>query len=219
MALWITGNAQISKVPLNFESDSIVWSTLEYPLVDENVLVDIKTSYRNGDIQFRQSYFDDKQIKSLEYFTGELDILLQFDVHGNKLNSFCINNHSELSSKCYYFDHVMKLESTISDYHKLDGVIKEFYPSGKLKATKEIQNGLLNGKFLEFWENGALKQFSTFLDDKPLSYVEFNKSGIMIIQILYMPNDMKKHLYYNSDGALTEYKIYKGAQFIEGKKF
>ena len=213
------GNAQISAIPLNFDSDSIVWSTYKYPLLNENVLVNKKTAYLNGKEMFNQSYFDEKQLKSLEYFTSEFDMLLHLDVHGNRLNSFCINYHSDTISKCYDFDSSMKLQSTFNDYERYNGTKTEYFPSGQLKSISEIKNGLKHGNYWEYWENGVLKEFSTLREGELLTYVELNPDGIMTFQIIYLADNVKKHLIYNNQGDVSQYRLYKDDKLIETKTY
>ena len=45
----------------------------------------------------------------------------------------------------------------LADLHYIDGVLKEYYESGKIKKFIEYQEGVKNGVEFEFFENGKSK--------------------------------------------------------------
>lgn len=95
------------------------------------------------------------------------------------------------------------------------GIIKEFYPSGKLMFIKSYENGKKDGDWLSYYENGNLKskkkfvngikigEFETYFENGQIEYKGSFKDGL----------EEGEWLLFDESGSLIRKDIFK-----EGKR-
>ena len=90
-----------------------------------------------------------------------------------------------------------------------DGECFSYFRSGKKEAVRNYKNGLLNGKFCTYQENGLVKSTGLFLDGKMTGlFTEFLEDGTFV-QIEYKDGQPLQDLYVKGDsnGNLTKFRL------------
>lgn len=118
----------------------------------------------------------------------------------------------------YYYGDTKQAEYTLKN-GKLDGALKVFYENGQLKKTGSYKNGLANGNFIEYDENG-IKLFEYYMsndtkngklvayENNKISYSSNYKNDIL--------NGERIEYYYNDEtGELNLKSI---GSYVNGKK-
>jgi len=89
-----------------------------------------------------------------------------------------------------------------SDLRGSKKVISTYYPSGKIEAVYEYENGKLNGAIRQYYENGVLKTETRYKNDKREGTAKFYyQSGMLKARIEYR-NDVQTGVavYYDENG-------------------
>ncbi|KPM30801.1 Hypothetical protein I595_3298 [Croceitalea dokdonensis DOKDO 023] len=63
--------------------------------------------------------------------------------------------------------------------------ISEFFKNGKPKVLGLKENGLKNGIWTEWFENGQIKSISYYNNEAPLMTMEFDKNGVLLSKQWY----------------------------------
>lgn len=125
----------------------------------------------------------------------------------------------------YSSDNVVEKETPYDD-GKINGVVKIYYPSGKLheemkykdgewvdvdKVYSEsgalvnetpIKNGKINGMQVKYYETGEVKQKTEYVDGKKEGKREvFNTEGKLIIEVTYKNGNPADGYEYGTDGS------------------
>jgi antitoxin component YwqK of YwqJK toxin-antitoxin module len=90
-------------------------------------------------------------------------IVYQYYPNGdiNWINNFIYEQVPEESNKAFYFpDHAGSVE--------LNGVSRDYYPSGKIKAEYNFKNGKRDGKSIFYDEPGNIIKIINYKDDQIL---------------------------------------------------
>jgi len=118
--------------------------------------------------------------------------------------------------KAYIFRHGKVIaEGIFTDAGEKEGLWKEYFPDGQLKATGLYNKDLHEGLWKFYYPTGQIEQIGKYINDKPDSTWRWFYSNGKI---------KREEKFYNglSDGLMTEYnvdgKVIAQGEYIEGKK-
>lgn len=123
----------------------------------------------------------------------------------------CQNNNKQIE---YYPNGNLKREAFINNNGKEEGLVKYFYPSGKLMKTEEKNNGKADGWVKVYYESGNLKSSHYYINDTvngpfEIYYDEMNsiksvgmmQKGIGVDTFkTYYPNGVLESISFKKDG-------------------
>ena len=78
--------------------------------------------------------------------------------------------------KEYYKSGKLKGEGTFKD-GKVEGIVKQYYESGKLKAEWNIKNGTLDGTSKRYYENGGIRYIDTYKNGQKIDRKSYDEQG------------------------------------------
>jgi antitoxin component YwqK of YwqJK toxin-antitoxin module len=78
--------------------------------------------------------------------------------------------------KEYYKSGKLKGEGTVKD-GKAEGIVKEYYESGKLKAEWSIKNGVPDGTVKRYYESGSIRCIDTYKNGQKLDRKLYDEQG------------------------------------------
>lgn len=94
---------------------------------------------------------------------------------------------NKVKESVFYLNGQLKTERFYSDYKnkKVDGKLKEWYESGKLRKDIDFNNGKYDGNLITYWDNGKPKRIDVFKNDSLISGKCFNSDGKEVIYYDY----------------------------------
>jgi antitoxin component YwqK of YwqJK toxin-antitoxin module len=97
-----------------------------------------------------------------------------------------------------------------------DGKQLEYYNNGQVKEESETVNGRYNGVVLKYWENGRIKSKENYdLGEKGDGVHEaYNENGVLISFEKYLNKERIEYTTYNWDGKITGRSYKKGDSSI-----
>jgi len=78
--------------------------------------------------------------------------------------------------KEYYKSGKLKGEGTVKD-GKAEGIVKEYYENGKLKAEWSIKNGVPDGTIKRYYESGSIRCIDTYKNGQKLDRKLYDEQG------------------------------------------
>ena len=81
--------------------------------------------------------------------------------------------------KEYYKSGKLKGEGTIKN-GKVEGIVKEYYESGKLKAEWCIKNGVPDGTTKKYYESGSIRCIDTYKNGQKIDRKSYDQQGNLI---------------------------------------
>ncbi len=105
-----------------------------------------------------------KQGKWIEYLDSKLNITTQDMAKNYKLIVYKDDIASEIIRYFYYPSGILQIETSQIIDGKLNGILKRYYESGKLKAEEIYNDGKKNGTTKYYFENGKISQVEDWID-------------------------------------------------------
>jgi len=80
-------------------------------------------------------------------------------------------------TRSYYLDTLIRLVVNREDIT----YVHEFHKSGNTKSIYSVEDGVLNGEYVEFYQNGVIEKVGSYLDGlKVGNWSEFDKKGELV---------------------------------------
>jgi len=174
------------------------------------------TKFVNGEKIEKAEELAKLDVRTDYYPNGKVKIVATYDKNGIPEGVRREYNQEGEVEKSYIFLHGKIIgEGIFTDEGLREGLWKEYYPDGKLKATGKYSADKKVGNWKFFYPNGKLEQIGKYIDGNADSLWRW-----------YYPTGkiLREETFINglSDGLMTEYandgEIITSGDYIEGKK-
>ncbi len=188
-----------------------------------------KKSYPSGVVRYTGQFKDDKPIGTFQYFsefgkkTSEISYKQDtgfatfFHVNGEVMGKGIYINRAKQGTWMYWDNNGILSSEEEYKNDKLINTRKVYYAGGGIARTEPYQDGLINGKVQEFFEEGQLKYEANYIDGNPDSTVNyFHPNGNKRIVGRY--KDAVRHgkwIYYDENAKITHWEFYKLGELIK----
>jgi len=135
----------------------------------------------NGRLVYSGYFENDKPVGEIKryYPTGEVRVIMNYDRQSAKVRARFFQKSGELVAQGNYigtlrdsvwlfYSEIAKTVSRRATYTagKLNGKEQSFYPDGTVAEETMWKDGLRNGPWTQYFDNGQPKAVSTYLNDK-----------------------------------------------------
>ena len=155
---------------------------LDYQSFHENGNTQITYKYENGKINgVWNSFHENGKRKQDAYFVDDKrdGLLRNFDINGNL--------------------------SFIQKWEKGKKYFEEtFYPSGSLKASYGLSDGVFDGEYISYHENGNIHENELYKDGKYVGFRKiYNKNGLLKSDEFWIDDKLNDWRFYDDSGELV----------------
>ena len=175
--------------------------------------------YDNGKVKYNGYFKDNHPVGELKRFydDGIIKAVMNFDNTGKYARAIIDYNNGELAAEgCYYDnqkDSLWKYYSYYSKYLiadefyqkvKKNGLSRTYFRNGKIAEELEYKDGLMNGIWKQYFDDGILKLESFYVqDERSGSFTTYYSNGITETFGYFVNNLMeKKWQYFDEEGTL-----------------
>jgi antitoxin component YwqK of YwqJK toxin-antitoxin module len=174
------------------------------------------TKFVNGEKQEMAEELMTLDVRTDYYPDGSVKVIGTYNKEGIPEGVRREYNESGQVEKAYVFRKgVIIGEGVFTDAGEKEGLWKEYYPDGKLKATGVYNKDEREGVWKFYYPSGQLEQVGAYLNGEPDSVWKWYHANGQL---------MREENFYNglSDGLMTEYnadgKVIIQGDYIEGKR-
>ena len=187
--------------------------------------------HENGKLRYEGQFKDDKPYGMFKYYypKGQVQATLNYFDNGSRASShvFHVNGknkaiglyHKEQKDSLWrYFN---EDETLISEVFYKDGkqhgIVKDYFPNGKLLQEQEFDNGVKHGFWKQYFVDGKIKQITYYQKGKRQGEYKMNQpDGKPFIEGKYV-NDLREGnwFHYGSTGKLERIETYKEGQLVK----
>jgi len=173
---------------------------MNYIAYFENGYIQKKVTFKNDKKTGNEFIFNQNSaLKEINhYVNGELNFSTKFENHDEKIDSLYSRLSQEIDAKdvdelVAFIDEMSNLLSPCNSKNFTEIV---YHLNGKIKTEQAYRNGKVNGRFIEYFDNGKIKTEGNLNGfDKIGEWKYFDSKGFLI-----------KHELFDSTGILLENK-------------
>jgi antitoxin component YwqK of YwqJK toxin-antitoxin module len=153
-------------------------------------IVDAVTYFKNGALQSRGKYLQQKKDSTWEFYTESGYLTSREDFAKDMRNGNVL---------IFYPDGRVMHEGKYTD-DKLNGSVKEYFPDGTPKLQGSCVNDMYDGKVVQYQKNGLkLSEGSYAAGVKQGEWLFYLENGKLQMQVLYDKGKSKKEVRHNGD--------------------
>lgn len=186
--------------------------------------------FENGRLRYEGQFVDDQAVGLFKYYypTGALRAELLYTPGQDTVDVTYYHNNRQVFARGFFLDqkrvghwrffNEMGVQVAETHYHNNleQGESKTLFPGGKLAEVVTWNQGIKNGPWIQYFEDGSVRLQATYLDDKLTGDFEvFYPNGQKVLQAHYIEN--LPHLtwkYFSREGELEKEVVYEKGKMI-----
>lgn len=174
------------------------------------------TKYENGEKLEKAEELMKLEVRTDYYPNGKVKIVATYNADGKPEGVRReYNENGEVEKSFIFRNGILVGDGIFTDSGKKEGLWKEYFNDGKLKAFGDYSNNLKNGIWKYYYKNGQLEEIGKFIDNKPDSIWQWYYSDGKLLRTENFYNGLP-------DGMLSEFdkngSIITQGEYIDGKK-
>src|SRR5690554_4066367 len=100
---------------------------------------------------------------------------------------------------------------------KLQGMNREYYPSGQKRTECNYNCGLRDGIEKDWEENGDLKKETEYKNGERFGFEKIYKNGVLYSETIWKDDEIIQLKFFYEDGRLNMFEEYKNGEIIKSE--